>query len=127
MKKFLVILTLLSAYVQSYGYDACNYPEIKKFIEEMNSKSPVKVDDYTTGIGISCVNNAIEFIYVTSDELFKKIEKLDKPKVKRAMCSFPETKVWLSKVGTGKMISTYINKSLTERFQFSVTKKDCNF
>ncbi|MBR8462357.1 hypothetical protein KDE12_05750 [Campylobacter sp. faydin G-105] len=126
MKKFILTLILLSAYVQSYGYDVCDSPEIKKLIEEKNSEPPLKIiDDHIMLVAASCVNNAIEYIFVTSDELFKKTEKSDKSEIKRVICSFPKTKAWLSIVGTGKLINTYINKSLPEKLRISVTEKEC--
>ncbi|MBR8462356.1 hypothetical protein KDE12_05745 [Campylobacter sp. faydin G-105] len=125
MKKFLVVLTLLSAYVQSYGYDICNDPDLKAVIEEENSEPPLKLNDHTMFVATSCVNNTIEYIYVASDKLFKFLKKNSEADLKSEVCSESSTKIALPKIGTGKLIRTYINKSLTEKLRISVTEKEC--
>ncbi|MBR8463191.1 hypothetical protein KDD93_01200 [Campylobacter sp. faydin G-24] len=125
MKKFLVVLTLLSAYVQSYGNDICDSSVVKATVEKYNFKTPLKLNDHTTFTGASCVNNTIRFIYNVSDESFEILKNKGEANLKRDMCLEPSIKVLLTTIGADKIIRTYINKSLTERFQFSVTEKEC--
>ncbi|MBR8463192.1 hypothetical protein KDD93_01205 [Campylobacter sp. faydin G-24] len=125
MKKFLVVLTLLSAYVQSYGYDICNDPEVKASIEENNSKLPVKMSNDLMFVNVVCVNNNVELTLVASDKFFKIFEKSDKTNSRRAMCLNPNAKVWLSTVGLDKLIETVLNESFTKKYQVSVTEKEC--
>ncbi|MBR8463195.1 hypothetical protein KDD93_01220 [Campylobacter sp. faydin G-24] len=125
MKKFLVVLTLLFTYVQSYDH-RCNYSEVKADIEKWNSKLPVKIGDNLTLVNTSCnVYTGIELTIIAPDEFFKIFNKSDERGMKRAMCLNPNKILndWFPFIGV--MTETFINESFTKSYRIRVTGEDC--
>lgn len=66
MKKFLVAIFIAGFGISAFGA-SCDNPDIKNIISKINGKAPMRVDETTTFLGVSCKNGVLEYKYDLND------------------------------------------------------------
>lgn len=139
MKKFLIILALISRLVADDANDLDeikeeDIPKILSIIKDGTKEHlPMMLDDYTTLVDIVSVQNAIEYRnrINSANEHVKTILKADKGTLikttfennKSYLCNDYETRSLLRKGAV--FIYVFYDLNNVELFKFSIQNKDC--
>lgn len=139
MKKYVIILALLGRLFADDTNDfgdikAEDVPKILSIIKDGTKEHlPIMLDDYTTLVDITSVQNAIEYRnrINSQNEYVQSILKADKGTLIKTtfennrgyLCSDPETRELLKKGAI--FVYVFYDLNNTEIFKFSIQNKDC--